>query len=183
MEKRRCDIGQNTVLNLGIFVFCDENKRHRIERVCGVGSAVGILGIVGITVVGDYNHLITVSLGSLDSVMETVVDGFDSLLDSGVDSGMTHHVAIGIVDNDPVIFLGIDCFDQLVFHLISAHLGLQVVGSYLGRRYKNAVFAFEGSFTAAVEEEGYVSIFFCLGDVELLAALLKRICTPVNDES
>ena len=49
----------------GLFGYVNEG--NGIERVGGVGSAVGILGVVGITVVGDDdNFIVACTLGSFN---------------------------------------------------------------------------------------------------------------------
>ena len=44
------------------------NERHGIQRVSRIGCSIGILGIVGITVIGYDNHFVTVGLSSLDGI-------------------------------------------------------------------------------------------------------------------
>src|SRR5699024_9184476 len=65
----------------------------------------------------------------------------------------------------------LDGFYQLVAYFISAHLRLQVIGSYLRRFYQDPVFSFVGLFYTAVKEEGYVSIFLCLCNTGLLQSV------------
>ena len=83
---------------------------------------------------------------------------------------MPHHVAVGEVQADEIVFLRIERLDQLVLHLVGAHLGLKVVGRHLGRSDQNAVFAGEFLLAAAVEEEGHVRILLRLGDAQLREA-------------
>lgn len=98
-------VGQPSVSDGSIGAVGHVDARHRIERMGGVGGAVGIYGIVGIAVVGDDDHLIAGFLGGLDGVAHASVDSHDCLLDSFVDSGMAHHIAVGIVDHDEVELL------------------------------------------------------------------------------
>ena len=124
------------------------DEGHWIERMRGVGSAVGVEGVVCIAVVSYDDCLVAVSAGSLHCLRDALVESLDSLLDGGVDSGVTHHVAVGEIDHDEVIFLGIDRLDELFGHLGSAHLGLEVVGRHLWRGNEYAVLAAEGRTTA-----------------------------------
>ena len=57
----------------------------------------------------DDNHLVAVSLGSFHGVTKTVVESFHSLLNGRIYAGVSHHVAVGIVYNDEVVLLGVDC--------------------------------------------------------------------------
>ena len=88
---------------------------------------------------------------------------------------MPHHVAVGEVQADEIVFLRIERLDQLVLHLVGAHLGLKVVGRHLGRSDQNAVFAGEFLLAAAVEEEGHVRILLRLGDAQLREAQRRDV--------
>ena len=171
VEERGSDIGENAVFNFCVLVLGHIYKGYGIERVCGVGSSICILGMVGIAVVGDDNHFVAVCLGSLYSVVETDVESFHSFLYCGINAGMTHHVAVRVVDNDKVVFFGVDCADELIFYLECTHFGLEVVCGYFRRGYEYAVLAVERSLASAVEEECHVRLFLGLGDVELLLVL------------
>ena len=87
-----------------------------------------------------------------DNLTSEHLHGLD---DRVVDTRMPHHVAVGEVQADEIVFLRIERLDQLVLHLVGAHLGLKVVGRHLGRSDQNAVFAGEFLLAAAVEEEGH----------------------------
>ena len=100
MEDGRSYVGQHTVLYLSILVVRHVNEGHRVQRVSSVGRTVGVQSVVGITVVGDDDHLITVGLGSLNGILHAVVDGYNGLLDSLVDTRVAHHVAVGVVHHD-----------------------------------------------------------------------------------
>ena len=99
----------------------------------------------------------------------------NSLSDSVVDTCMTYHITISEVNNDEVVLLSVDCTNQLIFYLVSAHLWLQVVCSHLWRRNQNTVLALVWSLTTTIEEECYVSILLCLCSVELLLALCAQV--------
>ena len=78
---------------------------------------------------------------------------------------MAHHVAVGEVHHNEVIFADGDGVGEFVGNLGSAHFGFEIIGGYLGRRHQDALFTLEGSFAATVEEECHVGIFLGLGDV------------------
>ena len=77
---------------------------------------------------------------------------------------MSYHIRVCEVDDDHIVFFRTDSFGQLVAYFICTHLRFQIVSSYFRGFYQNAVFAFVRFFYSAVEEEGNVCIFFCLGD-------------------
>ena len=68
-----------------------------------------------------YAH-ITVCLGCFYGIFYAVVDSNDSLFDCFVNTCMTNHISVGIVDNDEVIFLRTDSFYQFILYFIGAHL-------------------------------------------------------------
>jgi len=143
--------------------------------VCGVGRAIGIDRVIGIAVVGDDDCLIVVGLGGLDDLSHAIVDSPYGLGNGVIDTGMSHHVAIGEVHHDEVILLCVDGTDEFIFHLVCAHLGLQVVSGHLGRGHKDAVLALERSLATAIEEESDVRILLGLGGMELSETVLREI--------
>ena len=84
-----------------------------------------------------------------------------------------------IKEGDVVIFFNYrnDRAKELtvVFYFESTHFRLQVVSSHFGRRNKDTIFFVERSFTSTVEEECYVRIFFCFGDMKLAQAFGSKI--------
>jgi len=82
---------------------------------------------------------------------------------------MSHHVGVGEVHHDQVV-PPFDGGDQLVAHFGRGHFGLQVIGGDLGRFRHEAVFAGEGVFAPAVQEEGDMGVFLRLGQTELPCA-------------
>lgn len=170
------DVGKDTVLGVSALFLGDVYKGHGVERVSGVWCAVGVDCIVGVAVVGNDDYLVVVHrLGGLDNIVEACIEGLDSLLNGGIDTGVAYHVTVGKVDDDEVVFVGLDGVDKLVLDLDSAHLGLQIVCSDLGRRHECAVLAGEGSLAAAVEEECDVGILLGFGDMELLLVHRREV--------
>ena len=100
--------------------------------MCGIRCAVGVQGIVSISVIGNDDSLITVSLGSLDNIVNAGINCNDSLLDCLINAGMTYHITVCKVYYDEVILVGADGLDQLVTNDVSAHLRLQVICGNLG---------------------------------------------------
>ena len=105
---------------------------HGVERVCRVGRAVGVDGVVGIAVVSDHDNLVAVGLGCLDNGRDTLVYCENCLLDGLIYARVANHVAIGEIEANEVELLRAESLHQLVLDLIGAHLGLQVVGCNLG---------------------------------------------------
>ena len=165
-------VGQSTVLYGGRVVVGHVDKGNGIQRMSGVGRAVGIDGIVGITVVGNDDSLVVIGLGSLNYFAHAIVNGMHSLGNGIIDACMTYHVTVGEVHNDEVVLLCTDGCHKFVLHFVGTHLGLQVVGGHLWGCYENTILILIGRFAATIEEECYMSIFLRLGSVQLFLTLL-----------
>ena len=133
----------------------------------GVGCAVGVDGVVGVAMVGDDDNLIAGFFSGFNSVLDTFVNSLNGFFDRFVDTGVSHHVAVGVVDNNKVIFLFVDGIDKFVAYFKCAHLGFEVVGGNLGRCNEDSFFTLVRSFASAIEEECHMGIFLCLRNVEL----------------
>ena len=125
--------------------------------------------------VGNDDYLVIGGLSSLYNLVHALVNSLNCLLDSLVDTGMTHHVTICKVHHDEVVLVLLDSLNELVLNLEGAHLGLQVVGLYLGTCHQDALLALVGSFATTVEEESNVSVLLCLGGVQLALALASEV--------
>ena len=143
--------------------------------MCCVRCAVGIDGIVSVSVVGNDDGFVARCLRCLDDFANALINGLHSGLDGFVNTGVAHHITIREIDDDEVVLVEFDGLDQLVLHLVSAHLGLEVVGCNLRTCHEDALLAFVGSLSAAVEEEGDVCVLLCLGSMELLQALAADV--------
>ena len=75
VEDRGSHVGEASVTHGSRVVVGDVDEGHGVERVGGVGCAVGVDGVVGVAVVGNDDRLIVVGLGSLNDVAHAVVDG------------------------------------------------------------------------------------------------------------
>ena len=123
---------------------------------------------------GDQRHAAFLS----DSVRHTAhagVNGFHSRDRRVEHAGVADHVAVGEVQNDHVILLGMDCFHQLVRYFIGAHFRLHVVSGNLRALHQDAVLTVILLFHAAVEEERHMGVFLRLGNAELFEALLGDV--------
>src|SRR5574344_25015 len=171
LEDGRCNIAQGTVLDFlhritGTYYY----ELHLVKRVGCIGSSVSIDSIVGIAVIGCEQHDITVCESCGYNCLHASVYAPYCIANSLVDSGMADHVTIREIEDDHIFFLGTDCRAELVGNLDCAHLGLQVVGCHLRRIDKNAVLMLERSLAPAIEKEGDVGVFLCLGDTQLISA-------------
>ena len=102
----RCYVSQYTALNLGILMIVAHiNERYGVERVGSVSCAVGVDGIVSVAVICNDNNLIIIAQGSFYGLIDADVDSCYRLLDGVVHAGMTNHIAIGVIENDAVVFL------------------------------------------------------------------------------
>ena len=132
LEDGGSHVAELAVSDLHALVLADIYARNGVERVGCVGSSVRIDGVVAVAMVGNDEHLIVASLGSLNYIVAAEIDGLDSLPDGWLDTCMTYHVAIGEVAGNEVVLLRLDSIDELVLHDEGRHLGLQIVGSNLG---------------------------------------------------
>ena len=80
---------------------------------------------------------------------------------------MPHHVAVGIVGDDEVVFARAYAFHKFFGDPLGAHLGLQVVRGDFGRGNQHSVLAWERLFGAPVEEECDVGVLLGFRNVEL----------------
>ena len=113
-------------------------------------------------------HCVAVGDCLVHHVLHQFVDGFHRLGDGRVNTGVTHHVAVGEVQDDHILFFAPDLGDELFRHFGGAHLRQQVIGGHLGAVHQDAFLVFEHGLTAAVEEEGDVGVFFSFRDAELV---------------
>ena len=125
--------------------------------------------------VGNDDSLVIISLGSLNHLLHAVVDSPYGFGNGIIYTCVAHHVAVSEVDHDEVVFVLVDGSHQFVLHLVSRHLGLQVVGSHLWRGHQDAVLTLKGSLATTIEEESHVCILLRLGSVQLLLALTAQI--------
>ena len=77
------NVGEDAVGGFGVCVLGNVYKRHGVERVGCIGCAVGVDSVVGVAVVGDDDYFVAVFLGSLYSVVQAGVEGFDSFRIAG----------------------------------------------------------------------------------------------------
>ena len=131
--------------------------------------------MIGISMVSDDNHLITIRFRGLYGISQASVDRNNRFLDRLVHARMTNHIAIRIVHDDEIVLLRSDRLHQFILHLVSAHLRLQVVCSHFRRRHQDAILVIVRSLAATIEEESHVRVFLGLGDMELRLALLREV--------
>ncbi len=125
--------------------------------------------------VGNDDGLVTYFVGSGHYVLDASVDGYNGFGNGIVDARVAYHVAVGKVNHDEVVLVLLDGSNEFVLHFVSGHLGLEIVGSNLGRGYEDAVFTFVGRFASTVEEESHVGVLLCLCSVELCESVLGEI--------
>ena len=83
-------------------------------------------------------------------------------------AGMADHIRIGEIEYDQIIPAGIETGKELVPDLISAHLGLQVIGSHLWRGYKHPILSRIDLFLSPIEKVGDMGILLSLSYPQLL---------------
>ena len=123
--------------------------------------------LLAVSVVGADKHLSVHFFKSFHRTSYAGIYCFHSLDRGFLYTGMADHIGICKVDDDHIIFSGSDGLAKFVADLRSAHLRLEIIGRNLRRFDKDTILAFVRLLYAAVEEEGYVRIFFGLGDTGL----------------
>ena len=102
---------EDTIFELSIgVILADIHERYWVERVSSVRSAVLVHCIVAVTVVCDDDNLLVVFESYVHHFIYAFIDGFNRFLNCLVYTSMTHHVAVGKVQSDIVVFLCIKCF-------------------------------------------------------------------------
>ena len=127
--------------------------------------------VIGVAVVGGNQRKAALSENRRDNLGQGIVNGLDGLNGGVEDTGVTNHVAVREVHDVEISAILVDCGDELLGNLGSAHLGLQIVGGNLGGSDEHALLALLGLLDAAVEEERHVSVLLGLGGVQLLQAI------------
>ena len=115
--------------------------------------------------------------GGVHHTAHALIHGLHGLHRRVKDTGVTHHVAVGEVQDDDIIRTGFDPLHALVAHLVGAHLRLEIVGRHLGRGHQHPVLAGELGLHAAVEEEGHMGILLRFRDAELGQSQIAEILT------
>ncbi len=83
---------------------------------------------------------------------------------------MAHHVSVGEVQDNHVLFPGADLADEFFGHFRGAHGRQKVIGGNLGAVHQDAFLVLEHGLAAAVEEEGYVGVFLGFRNAQLVFA-------------
>src|SRR5699024_10871687 len=168
------DVGQAAVPQL--HVGAHDVEGHQIGSVGGVGSdPVVVQHPVGVAVVGgDEGHAAHLG-GGLHHLAHALVHGLHGLHSGVKHAGVTHHVAVGEVEDDDVVLAALDALNGLLGDLGGAHRGLQVIGRHLGRGDQAPVLAGEYLLGAADEEERHMGILLGIGDAQLGVALAGNV--------
>ena len=111
------------MLDSGIY----HDELYRVERMCGIRGAVRVVGVVCVAVVGREQDNIVVGNGCLDNFLYAFVDLGDGPADGGEYAGMAHHVSVGEIEDNHVLFAGVQHFNELFRHFLCAHFRKQVV--------------------------------------------------------
>ena len=127
-------------------------------------SCLVIYQLLCISVVSADEQYAVHLLDCVYSSSHTGVYGLDCLDRSILNSRMANHIRVREVDDDNVVFSGLDRFHQLVTNSRGAHLWLKVVGSHLRRWNQNSVLTLIRLLDTAVKEECHMCVLLCLGN-------------------
>ena len=128
--------------------------------------------LVGVAVVGGHEGDAAVADDLIHQDADILVHFLHGRLRRRHETGMAHHVAVGVVEDHHVILFGADGFQRLSGDLGGRHLRQQVEGGHLAGRHQDPVLPLVGGFDAAVEEEGDMRVLLRLGNVQLGLAQL-----------
>ena len=84
---------------------------------------------------------------------------------------MPDHVTISEVNYNKVVLCLVNGSNELILHLKSTHLRLQIVSSHLRRSYEDTILTLIRLLTTTVKEERHMSIFLRLSGMQLLLTL------------
>ena len=122
-----------------------------------------------ISVVGTDEHHAVHFFDCLYGSSDTFVNRFHRFDRCRFHTGMPDHIRVRKVNDDHVIFAGLDRIYQIIAHFIRTHLRFQVIGrNIFGRIDQNPVLSLVRLFHTAVKEESNMRIFFRLRDPRLL---------------
>ena len=108
-------------------------------------------------------------LDGIHSLAYALIHRLDGLDGSRLHTGVAHHIRVCKVNDDHIIFSGLNGLNQLLTNHRGAHLRLQIISwNLLGRRNQDPVLALIRLLNAAVKEEGNVGIFLGFCDSGLL---------------
>ena len=90
----------------------------------GEGRTVRLFHLVGVAVVGGQNQNAVHLFDGLGGAAHAGVHRFHRFDGRIHESGMAHHIAVGVVEDDHVVFARADALAHRVAHLIGAHFRL-----------------------------------------------------------
>ena len=150
-------------------------QRYIVEGVSRYRITVFIQHHIGIAVICRQQDLTVLCQDGVYDLRYALIQGFDGFLCSLYDTCMTNHIGVGKIQDDQIVFICFDGFQNFFCYFISAHFRLQVVCGHLRRRNQDAVFVAVRCFHTTVEEEGYMGVFFCFRNAQLGQPLIRDI--------
>ncbi len=118
--------------------------------------------------VGADEHRSADFLDGIDRIAEAFIHHLNRLDGRLLHAGVADHIRIGKIADDHIILAAPDRLHQMIAHLISTHLRLEIVGRDILRRiHQNAVLILVGLLLPAVEEERHMRVLLCLSQTEL----------------
>ena len=136
--------------------------------MCGIGRTVRINCHIRITMVSNYQSIISLTAGCLNNFSDTFVDCLYCFHYCLINTCMPYHITVCKIQADKIILL---CFDSLyycILYLVCTHLRLEIVGRDFWRGYQCPVFIVKHLFPTSREKECNMCIFFSLGNSQLI---------------
>ena len=136
-----------------------------------VGAAILIFHEVCIAMVSCEENSVIIFKCCLYYLFDTGIYCFHRFDCSFPNTCMSNHVCIRIIETNEVgrfcIYFGNNFFCQFM----RTHFRLKVIGGYFRRSGHDSSFPIKGKFTATVEKESDMRIFFRLGNPDLGLAM------------
>ena len=127
----------------------------------------GVDHLLAVAVVGGDDRATALALDGVENPPAADIDGLDGFDGGGENAGVADHVAVGEVDDDHVVNVGVHAPHDFLADFIGAHFGFLVIGTHLGAGDDLAVLEREGRLAIVIEKKCHVRKFFGFGRAEL----------------
>ena len=147
----------------------DVPERYRVGGVFGVDfSGRRLLQFFNVAMVRSDNHRPADFEDSWDNDREAFIGSFNRFDGSFFIAGVSHHIRVGIIDENEIIFVFGQCGDESLGDLRGTHFRNLIKMRDGRRRDEKTILPGECLFVSTVEKVGDMGVFFRLGYAELL---------------
>ena len=104
VQDRRSNICQYTIFHFSILILCYIYKWNRVQRVSRIRCTIFIQCMVGITVVGNNDYFIIISLAASTVSFTHSSIALHCFFNSVIDTCMTYHITISVIYDNEIDF-------------------------------------------------------------------------------